>query len=193
MIDEALNVNLPAQSAPISALRGRIAGACQAIRALTVFYALFSLWGLAHAYVLRKPEELGGIAVTGIDFSGAKDFQWDQVLALSLFLWLLIGALCFCIFKVFTIYLRGGVFSSEAALWLRRAGIAGLVVIVADFLWRSAIVYVLAAHLPETVNAKHMFIGTVDVFHVALALILFALGQVQMTAAQIAGEHAQFV
>jgi hypothetical protein len=82
-----------------------------------------------------------------------------------------------------------------AAPWsrLRRAGVAGLVVIAADFLWRSAILYVLAAHLPESVNAKHMFIGTVDVFHVALALIFVALGQVQMAAAEIAGEHAQFV
>jgi hypothetical protein len=193
MIDRALNAPAQAQSAPISALCGRIAGLCQAIRALTVFYALFSLWGLGHAYVLRKPEELGGIAVTGIDFSGANDFQWDEVLALSLLLWLLIGALCFCLFKVFTIYLRGGVFSAEAALWLRRAGLTGLVVILADFLWRSAIVYILAAHLPESINAKHMFVGTVDVFHVAIALILFALGQVQKIAAEIAGEHAQFV
>ena len=185
--------SLSASDSRISTLRRKIGWICQAIRGLLVFNAVFSLYGLFHAYWLRKPEELGGIAVTQIDFSGASDGQWNAVLALSLALWLVIVFMSYAIFCVFTLYLEGRVFTVEAAVWLRRAGLLGFATIAADFLWRTAVVYILAAHLPETVPHKHMFVGTADVFHVALALILFALGQVQKTAAEIADDHAQIV
>jgi hypothetical protein len=166
---------------------------CQSIRALAVFYALLALWGFHHAWATRAPYELTAMNVFHLDVSGATAAQWNAVLAMSLCLWLFIAALSFCVFRLASIYLKGDVLSSEAALWLRRIGIVGLLAILADFVERSAVVYVLGAHLAEPAETRHIFIGTEDLIHVTLALMLIALGHIQKTAADIADEHSQFV
>jgi len=190
---QASDFSLPSCDSRIANLRHKIGWICHAIRGLLVFNVVLSLYGLFHSYLLRKPEELGGIAATGIDFSGASDSQWNTVLVASLALWFVIVFTNYAIFHVFTLYLDGRVYTIEAAIWLRRAGWLGFVTVIADFVWRTTVVYVLAAHLPDSVPHKHMFVGTADVSHLALALILFALGHVQKTAAEIADDHAQIV
>ena len=52
--------SLPAGDGRIATLRRKIGWICQAIRGLLVFNAVYSLYGLFHAYWLRQPEELGG-------------------------------------------------------------------------------------------------------------------------------------
>jgi len=182
-----------APRAPLPALTRKIGWLCQTIRALALFNALLTLWGFFHAWETRTPYELEATKVIHLDVSGATDAQWNAVLAMSLFLWLFVAALAFCIWRLFSIYLKGEVLTSHAALWLRRIGIVGLLTVFADFVERSAVIYALGAHLPATVPTKHIFIGTEDVIHVILALMLIALGHIQKTAADIADEHSQFV
>lgn len=186
-------VALPARGANLSLLTRKIGWLCQAIRALAIFYALLALWGFHHAWATRAPYELTAMNVFHLDVTGATAAQWNAVLAMSLCLWLFVAALSFCVFRLFSLYLNGEVLTGEAALWLRRVGIAGLLAILADFVERSAVVYALGAHLPESAHTKHIFIGTEDVIHVILALTLIALGHIQKTAADIADEHSQFV
>ncbi|WP_442754456.1 DUF2975 domain-containing protein [Methylocystis sp. JAN1] len=182
-----------AGSPRLAALRAKIGWLCQAIRLLAIGYATLTLWGFYHSWATRSPYELATMRLFGLDVSGASEAQWNAVLAMSLALWLFVAALAFCVWRLFSTYLTGAVFSPEAALWLRRTGIAGLVAIVADFVERSAVVYTLAAHLPESANARHMFIRTEDFVHIILALMLLALAHIQKTAAEIADDNAQIV
>lgn len=174
-------------------LTRKIGWLCQTIRALAVFNALLTLWGFIHAWTTRAPYELTATNVFRLDVSGATAAQWNAVLAMSLVLWLFVAALAFCIWRLFSIYLKGEVLTAHAALWLRRIGVVGLLTILADFIERSAVIYALGAHLPASAETKHIFIGTEDFIHVILALMLIALGHIQKTAADIADEHAQIV
>ncbi|WP_457796097.1 DUF2975 domain-containing protein [Methylocystis sp. S23] len=182
-----------AESPRFAALRAKIGWLCHAIRTLAIGYAMLTLWGFYHSWAARSPYELTTMRLFGLDVSGASAAQWNAVLAMSLVLWLFVAALAFCVWRLFSTYLKGAVFSLEAALWLRRTGIAGLMAIVADFVERSAVVYTLAAHLPESAKARHMFIGTEDFVHIILALMLLALAHIQKTAAEIADDNAQIV
>ena len=177
----------------LSTLRGKIGWLCQTIRVLAIGYALLILWVFCEAWATRAPYEARAMELFKLDVSAASATQWNAVLAMSLALWLCVAALSFSIWRLFSIYLAGEVFSLEAAVCLRRIGIAGLVAITADFIERSAVIYTLALHLPASANAKHIFIGSEDIVHIILVLMLLALAHIQKTAADIADENAQIV
>jgi hypothetical protein len=112
--------------------------------------------------------------------------------ALSLVVWVFSALICVCLWRVFSLYLRGGVFSAEAALWLRRAGFLGLFTIFLDVTIRSAAILAIASHLPFE-QSHHGYIRLEDLLNIIFTLTLVAIAHIFKTAAEIAGEHAQFV
>ena len=184
---------LPAADAKLSTLRGKIGWICRALQFLLVGYPLWILWIIIEYWGDRAFVEAHYQKFFKLDISGASYGQFAAAVALHLFVWVLLAVMCFCLWRVLGLYLEGRIFTIETALWLRRAGILGLATTIADFATRSLIVLVLTAHLPSMADKHHSFLTSDDPLHLILALIVIAFAHIQKTAAEIAGENAQFV
>ncbi|MBG0809756.1 DUF2975 domain-containing protein [Methylosinus sp. H3A] len=180
------------QDPRLSALRERIGWICQTIRALVIFFAVADLLVILIFWADSGKVERHFRELLQIDVSGASQGQYAAAMALSLVVWVFTAVICFCLWRVFSLYLQGGVFSAEAALWLRRAGVIGLVTIVLDVAMRSAVILAIASHLPAEQN-HHGYIRLEDLLNVIFLLMLIAIAHIFKTAAEIAGENAQFV
>jgi hypothetical protein len=180
------------QDPRLSALRARIGWICQTIRTLVIFFALADLFVILTFWADPSKVERHYRALLQIDVSEASQGQYAAATALSLVVWVFTSVICFCLWRVFSLYLQGGVFSAEAALWLRRAGFIGLFTVFLDIALRSAIILAIASHLPPA-QSHHGYIRLEDLLNVIFLLMLLAIAHIFKTAADIAGEHAQFV
>ncbi|CAN2535186.1 hypothetical+protein [Methylocapsa aurea] len=180
------------QDPRVSALRTRIGWICQTIRTLVVLFAGADLLAILTFWADRGKVESHYRELLQIDVSGASQGQYAIATALSLALWVFVAVICFCLWRVFSLYLSGGVFSAEAALWLRRAGVIGLTSIFLDVALRSAIILAIASHLPFE-QSHHGYIRLEDLLNIIFTLMLVAIAHIFKTAADIAGENAQFV
>lgn len=176
----------------LSALRGRIGWICQTIRALVVVFAIADFLAILHFWADHGRVERQYRTLLQLDISGASTGQYAVAVALNLVVWVFVAVTCLCLWRVFSLYLRGSIFSTESAIWLRRAGLLGFVTVLVDVGMRSAIILALAAHLPSQ-QSHHGFVRLDDLLYVIFTLILVALAHIFKTAAEIAGEHAQFV
>ncbi|MBI1868609.1 MAG: DUF2975 domain-containing protein [Methylocystis sp.] len=183
----------PAADAQLSALRARIGWICHLLRLLVVGYVLWLFGVLLYYWTDRAWIERQFSDALKLDISGASQTQFGAALAFNLFVWVLLAVMCFCLWRVLGLYLEGRIFTVEAALWLRRAGMLGLATTIADFASRSLIIMTLEAHLPSTAGYHHGFISSSDPLHLIFALLVIAFAHIFKTAAEIAGEHAQFV
>lgn len=179
------------ENSHLTTLRGRIGWICQTIRALVIGFAVADLFAILAVWADRESLERHYRGFLKIDLSGASTGQFAIGLALNLVVWVFVAVTCFCLWRVFSLYLRGSIFSAESALWLRRAGILGFFTVLVDIGMRSAIILVLAAHLPA--NQNHGYVRLDDLLYVIFTLMIIAVAQIFKTAAEIAGEHAQFV
>jgi len=180
------------QDPRLSALRARIGWICQTIRALVIFFAGADLLAILTFWADRGKVESHYRELLQIDVSGASQGQYAAATALSLVVWVFAAVICFCLWRVFSLYLQGGVFSAEAALWLRRAGFIGLCTVLLDVVMRSAVILAIASHLPFE-QSHHGYIRLEDLLNVIFLLMLIAIAHIFKTAADIAGENAQFV
>ncbi|MFM9616182.1 hypothetical protein ACKI18_47010, partial [Streptomyces niveiscabiei] len=73
------------------------------------------------------------------DLSGMQGWQRLAGLALSLVIWSLTAFTCYGVWRLFTGYLAGSIFTREAALWLRRIALFGLCAQGADILVRPLV------------------------------------------------------
>lgn len=175
------------------ALRRKIGWICRALQFLVVGYTLWILW-LTYAYWGdRAFVEKHCLDRFGLDISAASEGQFALSLFVHFIVWALLAAMCFCLWRVLALYLEGRVFTVDSALWLRRAGLLGIVTTLADFASRSVVLCVLAAHLPSTADKHHGFITSDDPLHLMLALIVVAFAHIQKAGAEIADENAQIV
>ncbi|MBY6240300.1 DUF2975 domain-containing protein [Methylosinus sp. Sm6] len=187
-----MNLLSISQNERLRELRGRIGWICQTIRVFVILFPLADLATVIAFWIDHEAVERHFRALLQIDVAGASSEQYAVALAVGLVVWLFVAATCACLWRVFTLYLNGGVFSVEAAKWLRRAGLLGLATLLLEVAARSAIIFSLAAHLPLGQN-QHGYIRLEDLLNVIFALMLVAIAHIFKTAADIAGEHAQFV
>lgn len=180
------------ENSHLTTLRGRIGWICQTIRALVVGFAIADLFAILAVWSDRESLERHYRGFLKIDLSDASRGQFATGLGLNLVVWVFVAVTCFCLWRVFSLYLRGSIFSAESALWLRRAGILGFVTVLVDIGMRSAIILALAAHLPAS-QSHHGYVRLDDLLYVIFTLMIIAVAQIFKTAAEIAGEHAQFV
>ena len=96
----------PAVSPRLTALRGKIRIICHVIRAVTVGYPLFVLWGL-YEYWSDWPNVVRGYAnFYKLDISGASAQQHAMVICISIAIWVALALLCWFVWRLFGAYLR---------------------------------------------------------------------------------------
>jgi hypothetical protein len=109
--------------------------------------------------------------------------------------WIPIAAVAYCIWQLFGGYLRGRIFTGDAAAWVQRIGIAGLTVVAVSIVTRRIGWLILTSHsgLPFGTRLFTQFVVPNDLLGVLFSLFVLAVGHVFKVAVQIADDNASIV
>jgi len=184
--------------APPSALRARIRWVCHLLRIAVVLWAGWLLLNIILGWYWSNPgkmmENLG--RALNADLSGVSNAQVTSYHAIALCLWLFIAATAYCVWRLCGTFLQDRVFTVDAAVWMRRAGIIGLVSVLIGIVWRRAALFILTghAHLPAaTLLLFGQPVNSADLLRAVFSLFLLVLGHIFKTAAEIADDQARIV
>jgi hypothetical protein len=188
-----LGVSLDAATDSRTALlRRRIGWLCHALRVAAVLWVLWivamvvAVWsnkaGVIDGYTLFLGETLGKIS----------DARYAAAFAIAILDCGFAALVAFCISKLATTYLSGHVFTPDAAVWLRRIGLAGVIAVAGDVIARIAVVAIFAGRL--VIATPHGFILLPqDLLHLILGVFVLALAHIFKVATEIADDHAKIV
>lgn len=173
-------------------LRARIGWLCQVVRGAVLVYPLWLAAALAVFWMDDAAIRAVYPAADG-EASGAIPPETRlAAMAVAAAIWALVALGCACVWRLFSLYLKGHVFSAEAAAWLHRAGAIGVLALAADVAARPLLAWILAAQAPGGLLG-FVRVGPTDLMLGLLFVGVLALAQVFRAAAEIAEEHAQFV
>lgn len=174
-------------------LRARIRWICHVLRIAAVVWIgwllAVSLYGWSDkAAVLRG---YGQFLAT--DLSGVSNARYAAAFAMVIVDRAAGVAVVVCIWGLASTYLAGRVFTVDAAVWLRRIGIAGIVSVVIGVLGRVVIASILTAQLVLVPPRGGFFVNPPDLLHLIFAVFVFGLAHIFKAAAEMADDHAQIV
>lgn len=178
---------------PEAALRARIGWLCHLLRLAALAYAVwvFVLVALhwsdgpevtrVYSHLLRatltevpQGQRLGGFLVQMV--------SWG----------LLVGA-CVAMWRLFSGFLAGRVFTLDAALTLRCVALFGLAAETVDMIGRPLLSVLVSIHMPQGQRHLGFFFQTNDLLNLMFLGGLLALAQVFKVAAEIAEDNAAIV
>jgi hypothetical protein len=176
-------------------LRRKIGWLCHAVRYAALGYALWLLYALVAYWTNVEKIGKGYGRLLDRDLSGMAGWQPALALGVHLVIWSVAAFACFSAWRLFTGFLAGRIFTADAARQLRRVALFGAVSVLLDIATRPLISVILTLHFPagQQMRVVSLFFRPEDLVLLLLLFALLALAHVQKTAAEIAGEHAQFV
>ncbi len=192
--EPAETLSAPTETVPhiSQALRKKVGWLCQLIRGMAVVWALWlvyfiiSFWGdrqkVADAY--GKAFKFEPASIPDLNYYAAFGFQLVELG--------LIAALTVAVWKLFSRYLAGAIFSVEAALDLRRVALIGAGVQAYEILHRPIIFTLMTAGHDVGGRRGWLFVPG-DLLDIIFISFLFSLAYIFKTAAEMADEHAQIV
>ncbi len=109
--------------------------------------------------------------------------------------WIPIAAVAYCVWQLFGGYLRGRIFTGDAAAWVQRVGIAALSAVAVSIVARRIGFLILTSHagLPLSTRLFTQFIVPNDLVEILFSLFVLSLGHVFKAAVQIADDNAGIV
>jgi hypothetical protein len=177
----------------IAALRARIGWLCQSLRFAALAYPLWIFvlltlhWSDAeevtrvYSHWLRAPL----LEVPTAQRAGGFLIQMVAVAFTAL--------ACLNLWKLFTGFLAGRVFTLDAALTLRCLSLAGLAAVAIELVSRPLLIGLMSLHMPPGSRHLGFFFHTTDMLNLMFLGGLLALAQVFKVAAEIAEDHAAIV
>jgi hypothetical protein len=178
---------------PQEELRHRIGWLCKLIRLAALAYAGWILFVVLRHWLDADVAIRTYGAWLRADLSGMTLWQRLVGLAIHFGIWILAALACFSVWRLFSGYLRGQIFTVDAAVWLGRIGSFGIAAELLDIATRPLVTGLVTLHLPA--GQRHMaFSFNPNDLLILLFLIGFvALAHVFKTAAEIADDAAQIV
>jgi hypothetical protein len=177
------------------ALRARIAWLCHLARAAGAAWAVWIL--IAAVWTWSDPAKIastvGHYLNTELGVISPLEFIW--AFGISVAVWISDAAVAYCIWRLFGTYLDGRIFTADAAAWIQRTGVAGLIAEVASIVGRRIEWLIVTNHseLPLSTRLFTQFVVPVDLLQLLFCLFLLAIGHIFKTAVQIANDHAGIV
>jgi hypothetical protein len=109
--------------------------------------------------------------------------------------WIPMAAVAYCIWQLFGTYLCGRIFTADAAAWMQRVGIAGLITVAISIVARRSEWLILTSHsgLPFSTRLFTQLVVPNDLLEILFSLFVLAIGRVFRTAVQIADDNASIV
>jgi hypothetical protein len=180
---------------PQAALRARIGWLCHLIRIAAVVWALWILATIAWYWSDSAAIVKGFGGFLKVDLSGVSNVQYALAVAGKLGSWALQAAVSYCIWRQFGTYLQGRIFTIDAAMWMRRVGIAGLAALLFSLVWRHLIIVILAfhVHLPARTFLSGPWAGPFDLLQALFCLAVIGFAQIYNAAADMVDDHARIV
>ena len=174
-------------------LQRRIGWLCQLVRWGAVAYGAWVLLAIALYWSDAGRVARHWSAWLHVDVSPPGPAQLAGGLAVHLVLWLAAAAACFAVWRLFTLYSEGRIFAADAALWLRRIGVYGLIAQFGDMLARPLVSMIVTAHMPTGGRMVSVFANPPDLLNVLFLAGFVALAHVFRAAVDVADENAQIV
>lgn len=174
-------------------LARRIGWICWVVRIAALTYAI---WVLAHLVVFWSDAmavKRGFGHLSGRDLSDLQDWQRLAGFGAHALIWLFTAGACYSAWRLFGEYLEGRVFGREAATWMTRVGVLGLVAQIGDLALRPLIIGLMTLHLPPGQRAIGVFANPPDLLNLLFLFALVALGRIFFAAAEMAEDHAGIV
>ena len=180
---------------PQAALRARIAWLCHLTRAAAVCWAAWIL--IAGVRVWSDPARTMGLLgrYLNADLGAVTSSQVAWGFAAQIVASIPAAAIAYCIWQLFGGYLRGRIFTGDAAAWVQRIGITGLITVAVGIVARRALFLILTSHagLPLGTRLFTQFLVPGDLLGVLFSLFVLSLGHVFKVAVQIADDNASIV
>ncbi len=190
--DDALDIS-PTPSPAVAALRARIGTLCHALRLAGPAYAGWVLYNLTVHWSDAHGVGLGWSHFLKRELGDIPAGQRVAGFCLHFVVWIFVALACLELWRLFTTFLNGRVFTAEAAGHLRRMAIFGLAAEFADVVSRPLISMIVTAHMPEGSRMVSVFLQPPDLLNVMFLVGFLALGHVFKAAAEIAEDHAAIV
>jgi hypothetical protein len=183
------------QDAKLVALRKKIGRICQSVRLAAPAYAAWVLYLNATYWSDAAAINNGYGRHLQADLSAIQPWQQAAAFGVNFIVWLFAAYACYSAWRLFTLFLSGEVLTPGAALWLRRLALYGAVSEILSIVTRPLLSVILTLHFPAGQNSRivNIFFQPNDLAFLLLLFGLLALAHIQKSAAEIAGEHAQFV
>ena len=174
-------------------LHARISLLCQLVRWGAVAYAGWTLFGIVAYWT--DPSRVARHWSAWLHADVPAPLPWQQAtgFAIHFALWLALAAAVWSVWRLFSAYLDGRVFTAEAALWLRRVGLFGLAAQFGDMLARPLVSMVVTATHLDGARLVSVFAQPPDLLNAVFLLGFVALAHVFKAAAEIADDHARIV
>jgi hypothetical protein len=174
-------------------LRARIGWICHALRIAAV---LWITWNLAFVvyYWSDKAQILQNYGLLfSADLGDVSAARYAAAFA-AVMVSLAVGAVVVvCIWRLAGTYLTGRVFTVDAAVWLRRTGLAGISAVIVSVLVRIVIASILVGQFVPISPRGYFYLLPQDLLHTIFAIFVFALAYIFKTAAEMAEDQAQIV
>jgi hypothetical protein len=196
MSDTAIDRSDPrfASASSQTYLRARIGWICHALRVAAVVWIVWAwvvsvmAWSdkthILHSYELLFSANVGGVSAS----------RYAVAFAAVIVSLTAATVVVVCLWRLFGTYLAGRVFTVDAAVWLRRTGLAGLAAVIVDVLVRAVVASILVGQfVPIPSRSYYYYALPQDLLHLIFALFVFALAYIFKAAAEMAEEQAQIV
>jgi hypothetical protein len=168
-----------------SVFRRRIVLLSHLIRVLAVLWALWNLVSVvrnlvkvSHAPIIEGAAHHGLLAAAVV---------------LAIACWLPIAGVAYCVWCLFRTYLQGHIFAVSAAIWMRRAGAAGLAGSLLIIAWRRFQILAATGHIHLSMAELPFVVLPGDLLRIVFCLYVIALGHIFKAAAEMAEDHARIV
>jgi hypothetical protein len=188
----------PAETAdvrPHAALRTKIAWLCHLARAAALGWAAWSF--IAAMRVWADPARTANIVGNYLqtDLGVLNSSQIALGFATYTVAWIPMATVAYCVWRLFGGYLRGRIFTADAAAWVARIGTAGLIAVAVAIMARRIGWLILTSHsgLPFTTRLFTQVFVPNDLLTILFSLFVLAIGYVFSAAVQIADDNASIV
>ena len=181
------------ETQPSTPLRQRIGWLCQLLRWAAATYALWIL--AAVGFYWSDPDRVRRHWSLWLRIDVPEPAAWQLALgfAVHFAIWLPAAAACYAVWRLFSGYLAGRIFTADATVWLRRIGVFGLVAQFADMLARPVVSMIVTANMPTGSRIVSVFANPPDLLNVLFLTGFVALAHIFRAAVELADEHAQIV
>ncbi len=174
-------------------LRARIGWICHALRIGAV---LWITWLLAFVvyYWSDKAQILKNYGlIFSVDLGDVSAMRYAGAFGAVMVSLAMGAAVVVCIWRLAGTYLAGRVFTVDAALWLRRTGLAGISAVIVSVLMRVLIASMLVGQFVPLSPHGYNYLLPQDLLYVIFAVFVFALSHIFKAAAEMAADQAQIV
>jgi hypothetical protein len=174
-------------------LRHRIGWICHALRIAAVLWITWEL-----AFVIFRWSDKAQLLqnyqfLFSADLGDVSAARYAAAFA-GLMVSLAVGAVVVvCIWRLAGTYLAGHVFTIDAALWLRRTGLAGISAVIVSVLMRVVIASILVDQFVPISPRGYYYLLPQDLLHAIFAVFVFALAHIFKVAAEMAQDQAEII